>query len=396
MKNNLRVLLILFLFSCGTKSHQKDTNNIFQRITTSQEKLATLSIVENEDLYDVATDFSGINLIALESNNDCQMGQISKIFFSENRIIIYDQILKCVFFFNSDGKYLYKIDKKGKGPGEYIDISTIDYNRLTKEVIIADLNYHKLLIYSIDGVFLREKIIPFTSSEFCISNNYFFFYTNYNPNIGTKEDFKYNLIVTDNSFRVVDKIFGFSNLNKIHLFSSGTAFAHYLNSEDFLFNPVYSDTIYEIQNYTIQPKYVLDFKGKKLSIEFFSDEKISPEKFQKVISEKIPALMGLLDVKKRVFFYYYYEQKFNYVFIEKNSTHIKCFNRISDKKKLFKGIPFIQPIASSSNSLVSVIEPSMLIDLSKNYSQFLTNDIVKLASTLQENSNPILLLYNLN
>ena len=74
---------------------------------------------------------------------------------SEGKIYILDRGESVIKVFNSKGKYLMKIGKKGQGPGEMnkpVDI------RITKnnELMIEDILNQRLIFFSLDGKFLRN------------------------------------------------------------------------------------------------------------------------------------------------------------------------------------------------------------------------------------------------
>ena len=56
-----------------------------------------------------------------------------------------------LLFFSSDGKYLHKISKVGRGPGEYNRVSSaFGLDRERKQLFIPD-QYHSMLVYGFDG-----------------------------------------------------------------------------------------------------------------------------------------------------------------------------------------------------------------------------------------------------
>ncbi len=63
----------------------------------------------------------------------CQIGFVKQILSYKDRYYILDTPLgKTIYMFDSEGKYLKKIDKIGQGPGEYVMPRSIIINKKQK------------------------------------------------------------------------------------------------------------------------------------------------------------------------------------------------------------------------------------------------------------------------
>jgi len=97
-----------------------------------------------------------VTYIKLEMNDESTIGEVDKIRYSNNRFYIFDKnVTKSIFVFSKSGKYLYKIDKLGKGPGEYIFPMDFDVDTLGN-TYMYDNARNKLLKYGINGNFIKE------------------------------------------------------------------------------------------------------------------------------------------------------------------------------------------------------------------------------------------------
>jgi hypothetical protein len=74
-----------------------------------------------------------IELIPLETGDNVLIGKLEKIIFHQNRYYILDthHAQFIVFVFDETGKYIFKIDKRGRGPGEYTELYDIIINPFT-------------------------------------------------------------------------------------------------------------------------------------------------------------------------------------------------------------------------------------------------------------------------
>lgn len=140
----LVLLCLLFLvFSCSKKQ---------QKITTT---------ILTYDLNKVETDakseakIKDIRYIALETNDESLMGFPSKIIYRFNKFYILDCQSKSLFVFDSNGKFISKIHRLGKGPGEYINNSDFDIDN-AGNIYIWDSGTHKLIKYASNGVMIKE------------------------------------------------------------------------------------------------------------------------------------------------------------------------------------------------------------------------------------------------
>ena len=67
-----------------------------------------------------------VTLVPLETNDECLLGELEKIHESDGCLYISDQRKAAVFVFDKSGKYLYKIERRGNGPEEYVEVSDFD------------------------------------------------------------------------------------------------------------------------------------------------------------------------------------------------------------------------------------------------------------------------------
>lgn len=75
-----------------------------------------------------------MQLIPLETTSESLIREISKMVVFLNRLYVWDYTLATIFVFDESGHYLYKLAKKGHGPGEYIDLSDFFIEKDRREV----------------------------------------------------------------------------------------------------------------------------------------------------------------------------------------------------------------------------------------------------------------------
>jgi hypothetical protein len=104
---NLLFLLILVSLSCTKKS---GTNQNF----TFQPKV---NVISNELKFnDLIEDYK---YIKLETNENCLIGEVRQFQIYKSNIYILTDVVNC---FDPEGKFLFSINRKGRGPDEFIQI----------------------------------------------------------------------------------------------------------------------------------------------------------------------------------------------------------------------------------------------------------------------------------
>lgn len=98
--------------------------------------------------------FAEIEPIALETKAESQIGRITKFVVAKGRIFVLDYDQKTLFMFDLNGKYLNKINKVGKGPGEFHVLGDFWINE--NENIIDILVRRKIIRYNFEGTFINE------------------------------------------------------------------------------------------------------------------------------------------------------------------------------------------------------------------------------------------------
>lgn len=139
-------LLLLLLVFCSAFD---SPNESIVTINVKTRKLSPLSeLIANYNGY-----------IRLESSDDCLIEQIGKTIIVNDTLYIMDKPRRTVFLFNADsGKYLNKISKIGRGPGEYTDLS--DFDVYASKIYTLSYADRKLNVYSSDNKNIARINIP--------------------------------------------------------------------------------------------------------------------------------------------------------------------------------------------------------------------------------------------
>ncbi len=138
------LIVISFLFSCSFNS--KDTSDIIRIDIDNSKTIEPLSVIDS------------IQMINLETNEKSLIGKVKKLIIYNNIIFVLDSRQQALLRFSSKGKFLNKIHKIGKGPGEYISINDFCIDKTENRIILL-ANGRNILTYSFEGKYIGSSIL---------------------------------------------------------------------------------------------------------------------------------------------------------------------------------------------------------------------------------------------
>jgi len=103
-------------------------------------------------------------ILPLETHPEALTGGIWGFAQSKSGILIRNKGNKSLLVFNEDGSFKTKIERVGKGPGDYVEVFGQDWipsiDNKKDEIVLSDVYGKKLLFFSADGEFISEVKIP--------------------------------------------------------------------------------------------------------------------------------------------------------------------------------------------------------------------------------------------
>lgn len=169
MKLTKSIFLSFFLFTIACQSNTSHKESIY------------IDIDSNNITPQFSDIFSKIEIVPLETNNSSLIVNVDKIIYSNDTIYLLDQKQSQLFIFNGSGKFLWKLDKLGRGPGEYLNIEDFVINPQNRniEIISATGQY---IIYNSQGQMLESYQIPVRGVHhfYPINENLTAFYEKFN------------------------------------------------------------------------------------------------------------------------------------------------------------------------------------------------------------------------
>ncbi len=129
-------------------------------------------------------------VVPLETTSESLYGRFFRVRTTDTHIFVQD--MQQILVFDTDGKYLSKIDRVGHGPQEYITIS--HFWPYKDELYVVAGRNEKILVYSFSGQYLRSIDVGFQEDAIAVMEDYIASQSTYNE-AGT-------LVVTDRDGKI--------------------------------------------------------------------------------------------------------------------------------------------------------------------------------------------------
>lgn len=250
MKDVILIFLFLFLCSCGKQSDGRKYNEYVK---------PTLEVtsVDTLDSWNLTTDFKttffedeidSIRFIRLETNDSILLGSVSAIKRVGDKLIVADYSKsQQILVFDMFGRFLYRIGAKGNGKGEYTSINQVDFT--DNGVCVLDWLTQRIYYYDWNGEFVKERSTMYSKPHKFITLNEQTIIGTY---AGYFEDMKYHVSWINNADEIINTGFPIRNPHPMPAASLLKT-----NDGDIYFYRTLCDTIYQLTDSQIIPKYKL-------------------------------------------------------------------------------------------------------------------------------------------
>jgi hypothetical protein len=206
--------------------------------------------------YDIADDVEAEwEIFRLETSDECLVADISKIIFQNGMYYILDNV-SVINVFDSNGKFLKKLDRKGQGPGEYTVLKSFDV--IGHDVWVSDVNRRRLMVF--DSMFNFKYEVPdlnlMASHINHIGDNIYLASNWFNNDERNCQLLKYN--IRDSAFKCLIEV---GQLETNFSISKIQQMCRY-GDDCLLFMQSYCDTIFQIIDSVAVPKYKFSFSSR--------------------------------------------------------------------------------------------------------------------------------------
>jgi hypothetical protein len=133
---------------------------LFVACTPSDKQKENPINLDRNDVVSIKEFVDSIRVIQLETTDSCLISRIYKVIYDDHKFYILDGIQECVFCFNQNGKFLYKIARFGQGPNEYLTIGDINMDPYHNKVLLVDASLGNLFQFDPNGTLASVIHLP--------------------------------------------------------------------------------------------------------------------------------------------------------------------------------------------------------------------------------------------
>ena len=272
-------------------------------------------------------DSSKVKIVELEATDASLLSEIKDVEYLKDKILVYSADM--VVAFDLKGKFLYDIDRRGNGPGEYVRTTSFYIRKDT--IFLYDDVSKQMLAYDENGNFLKsirtEEEIAFVyplENQGFVAKNKYRGNNNHTPSI----------CLLDNQLKKI------KDIENRYLSSGNSGFDNFYPFKDeILYWEFLNDTIFSIiQQNRVEPKYFVDFQEYQIprSITSTGDENKILEYITNSDNPKIATSIKYIqeDDQYLRFIFVQKEAILNYTIYDKQSKQSKIFRIIDSQDEL--------------------------------------------------------------
>lgn len=273
-----KIIIIIFLFLVGCINKKEQTGTISESTET-----ITIPPVDINSEMSISTFVESIDVIPLEFNDFCILGEIEKVVIEKENVFVIEKRAhrpKTVYRFNRSGDFINTIGVYGQGPEEIVDLKDFSVDEVNQTIYLYDCMMPKINEYTFDGKFIRSVKVDYYAERMEYANGIFYLNRD-NPNIGEL----FSLVIKDAQSGVtVEQYIPV----KPHIFTLTNRF-FCKKKDEILCYKSYCDTVFSIKNSEITKAFITDFM----------DFKMNPDEIEDIYMGKIREL-DLLMSKDRM------------------------------------------------------------------------------------------------
>ena len=232
--------------SCGQR-RPKHENGISMQVGD----LATVVVPPPDETVPLDSLIADVEFLKLGKTGNVLIGQVNKLWVTEQHVIVADKrTSQAIFIFDREGNAQAVINRLGRGPQEYIELTDVILTPDKEKVVVLDNRKQKLLYYSMNGDYLYDKDIPFCIGylEYIDEQTIMglaYGYQTEDPGLASYENNRHYVYVLDTMMNIT---------------GSAMTVQPFINrfGDRIYVNPSHSDTIYRVtEDADFVPQYLL-------------------------------------------------------------------------------------------------------------------------------------------
>lgn len=261
------ISICIILASCSTHTENKQVAGMNNSVPGTKKSLVKdiieidIDKVQIEDKLFLSSIFSKAKVIVLETTPKSLIGRISKMVTSDSLLFLLDKTAKELILFDKEGNFVRRVGQVGKGPGEFASISDFTVDLDNRMIYVLDQTTQRILQYDFGGHFVASiqldgsRVRSF-NLQYCKGVLYcdaFFAKHSEQNYLLRKIDFQTGI----EQERLLNVRY---NKNWEHLFFLGSEPFHSESFDVPKYIPLFSDTVFSIEQAQLKPYLVLKSK----------------------------------------------------------------------------------------------------------------------------------------
>ena len=329
--------------------------------------------------------FDSIAYLTFPFEDNTTIGSINKLEVHNSRYYFWDGISKKIWCYDLNGNYIFQIDKRGQGPGEYLEISDFNIDKERQQIQILDRSLRKILCYDLNGNYIKGIKMEVAANQFAVLQNGFLLYTR-GADIFMDKDkdlYGFNLFMSDSVGNLLEKYCPYNDFTDDYI--GFKTFS--IHDKNVFFRYSRNDTIYEFDHTgNLTCKLLFDFGKYRTPINTIKDkERMS-------IYNNNPDFARVFEsfhTLQHMFVIYIFENRLRFLLMDKQSDKIINGSFLEND---IDGISLANPspIYAWQNQLIYIKEAADIIEQKKN-GEPVYKGIPQL-SHLQEDDNPVIVI----
>ncbi len=361
-------------------------------------KIAAPEIIR-ADLDAQAVDANELNLfddceiIQLETLPDALIGEITKIEVCGNLIYAMDHSTSgIVFVFDRQGRFIGKIDRAGRGPNEYIQLTSFFIDRDSTLNLVSRIDKKLLLCDPAQSRVLGERQLPKSLMEVMPLDSG---YIGYSGNYGEDPAERMNIWFMDKNLKIISSAleipesFESKYKSRLRNFTSYNRKAYFTQPLDY--------NVYTFSDGTYEILYSLDF-GKYQ----WPEDKKTLDDMVNLGSSHISSLDYVQETDSFLLAGILFQGQNRVIVYDKNTKTATVCELTGNRKKYFTS--FGQLVGIDSDCMVTVLPAERMKayrdgkdeynDFETEYPQQIANLRNNIPNDISPNDNPFVLIYH--
>lgn len=343
---------------------------------------------------------TGIEYIPLETRPDLFVERFDIIQFGDRFIAVADTKNHKAFLFSRNGQLIRQLGRRGKGPGEYVEIGSLSLSANEEQVALFDISRQRVIVYRTGSTAFEELSVGGSAFDVLFGPNNKLLVSYGYPLSATNSNYQFSWTdiqtkITQPFATVPEAIRSWGRMQVPVSYCHG----------DLVVNQLYNDTIFSIlSSGALEPRIFFQIRKNRMPAESYK----KPETLINSSSDKARYSKWIYTDRWILLNGSYFKSVRHMVFDRKTQSctfipYLNDFHSAVIENDIDGGPPFWFIASTKAGNPVSVIHPYKILEYEKSglLGRYPAQDpsaamvYNKLLSEMTENDNPVILLIKL-